>query len=308
MKFRIYTIIIFILSSTWILPAQELNIFQLTQYETSTKDTIAFISLSDVYILSEHPDSLATPDLSDKPEEEAPQNECFILTGEYRTRFLKGTGLNESDEVFYYSYLKNIFISYPVNKLKVIACLNIYGGTWPYTQYDYMIGFQVDRKLLTGFEPYYTNTLVYAGKKSPFVMNQLKPVAWRAINADDVNFKMIQSYDTSYAGICKPGNAYIFDTKEFQYYVQDLIRLDDYFVAAKKLWVTDLKTKKVFEKIYYSGESASFADAENQWTGNLFKNKPHVIFGFQWFSFGCPQITFLDADEKEIYINCDNRH
>ncbi len=44
-----------------------------------------------------------------------------------------------------------------------------------------------------------------------------------------------------------------------------------------------------------------------QWTGKLFKNKPLVVFGFEWSPY-CPAITFLSQTEKSIWINCDSRH
>jgi hypothetical protein len=52
----------------------------------------------------------------------------------------------------------------------------------------------------------------------------------------------------------------------------------------------------------------NYADLKGQWMGKLFKNKPEVIFGFEWVSFGCPGIIYINSRDKYIQINCDNRH
>lgn len=289
--------------------AQDLKVFDLTYYEKDSTQSIAFISLSDIYPLSEHQDSLAIPDLTDKSVEEANQFEYFKLSARYRQQFLNQTKISETDKVFIYSYSKNKLISFPVSNLNVIACLNIYGAEWPYSQFDFMIGFEIDKKYLTDYEKYYVNTFVCIGKKSPFVMNQLRPIVWQQIDPKEFPSKEPISYDTSYAGKSLPGDTYKYEKDGLTYYVQELVRISDNWTSVKCLLVIDAKTKKtICEKIYYSGESASFAPLDNQWTGMLFKNKPPVIFGFHYVSFGCPSITFLNSTEKDIYINCDNRH
>ncbi len=289
--------------------AQDLKVFDLTYYEKDSIQSIAFISLSDIYPLSEHQDSLAIPDLTDKNEEEANQFEYFKLSARYRQQFLNQTKISETDKVFIYSYSKNKLISFPVSNLNVIACLNIYGAEWPYSQFDFMIGFEIDKRYLTDYEKYYVNTFVCIGKKSPFVMNQLSPIVWQKIDSKEFPSKEPISYDTSYAGKSLPGDTYKYEKDGLLYYVQELVRISDNWTSVKRLLVINTKTKKtICEKNYYSGESASFAPLDNQWTGMLFKNKPPVIFGFHYVSFGCPSITFINSTEKDIYINCDNRH
>lgn len=290
------------------LPAQDFALFQLSLIEYDN-DTKAFVSLSDIDRLSENIDSLAIPDLSERSQEDAKQFEYFKLNSKYRNQFLLRTTISETDNVYIYSFEKNILISFPVKNLNVVACLNVYGADWPYRQDEFMIGFEVDKKYLTGFEEYFVNTFVYIGKKSPFVLNQLKPVVWKKIDSKDFPSEQLIAYDTSYAGKCIIGDTYCYESNGLQYFIQDMVRLSDNWNAVKRLLVIEIKTKRtVCEKIYYSGESASFAPLDNQWTGKLFRNKPAVIFGFQYVSFGCPFITFLSPSEKDIYINCDNRH
>jgi hypothetical protein len=291
------------------LAAQDLKIFDLQYYEKDSTQSFLFISLSEIYPFSENPDSLPIPDLREKEIEEAPNFTYFKLDSTYRKRFLNATNISETDKVFIYDYSINALQAFTVKNLKVIACLNIYGADWPYSPNDYMIGFEIDKKFLKGSDKYFTNSLVYVGKENPFVRGQVKPIIWKKIEPNDFPSKELPSYDTSYAGKCATGDVYKFEMEGLQYFVQDLVRLADKWISVKRLIVIDLKTKEtVCEKLIYSGESASFAPLDNQWTGKLFKNKPPVIFGFHWVSFGCPSITFLNPTDSNIYINCDNRH
>ncbi len=291
------------------LAAQDLKIFDFQYYEKDSTHSFLFISLSEIYPLNENPDSLAIPDVREKEIEEAPNFTYFKLDSTYRQKFLSTTNISETDKVFIYDYSINALQTFTVKNLKVIACLNIYVANWPYSQNDYMIGFEINKKLLTGSDKFFTNSLAYVGKENPFVRGQVKPIIWKKIEPNVFPSKELPIYDTSYAGKCVTGDVYEFEMEGLQYFVQDLVRLANKKISVKRLIVIDLKTKEtVCEKLFYSGESASFAPLDNQWTGKLFKNKPPVIFGFHWVSFGCPSITFLNSTEKDIHINCDNRH
>jgi hypothetical protein len=316
MKFRLYILLLFILILTFKLNAQELKIFELMYYEKDSTQSLAFISLSDVYDLSVHPDSLAIPDLSEIGIEDSKKFEYIKLDEKYRKRFLSKTKISETDIVFIYDYSHDVLMSFTVKNLNIVACLNVYGADWPYSQEDYMIGFEINKKYLTGFGKYPSNTLVYVGKENPFVQGQVKHVVWKKIESKNFPVSAISSEDTTelnkylIKGRYVTGNAYKYEKDGLQYFIQDILRLTDDWIFAKRLIVIDLKTKEtVFKKNYFDSEGESFAPLDNQWTGKLFKNKPSVIFGFMWISFGCPGITFLDSAKKEdIYINCDNRH
>ncbi|MBK7566594.1 MAG: oxidoreductase [Bacteroidetes bacterium] len=289
--------------------AQDLQIFDLRSYEVDSTHSIAFISLSEIYPLSENADSLATPDLSDMEVESASNFNYIILDSAYRKRFLRETNVSETDKLFVYDYATNSFHVFVVKELKVVACLNIYGGDWPYSQYDYMIGFELNQKDLKGFDEYFTSSFAHIGKENPFVHGKVKPIIWKKIETGSFPYTEYPNYDTLYAGKCVKGDAYTFQSEGWNYFVQDYYRIADNWPALKRLVVIDGKTMEtVCDKLFYSGESASFAPLEEQWTGKLFKNRSPVIFGFHYFTFGCPSITFLNTDESEVYINCDNRH
>lgn len=289
--------------------AQDLQIFEIKYIEKDSNQSFAFISLSEIYSFSENPDSLAIPALTEKQIDEAPNFTYFKLESKYRQRFLSATNISETDQVFVYDYSINDLQKFTVKDLNIVACLNPYGADWPYSQEDFMLGIELNINLFKNSNQYFTNSLAYIGKESPFIQGKVKPIIWKKIDPEDYPSKELPSYDTSYAGTCIKGEVYKFENESEQYFIQDLVNLANKWVSAKHLIIVDNKTKKIiFEKIFYSGESASFAPLDNQWTGKLFKNKPSVIFGFHWVSFGCPRITFLNPEEKDIYIFCDNRH
>ena len=95
--------------------------------------------------------------------------------------------------------------------------------------------------------------------------------------------------------------------------------MDYYLINDNHLVIVETATKKLItEAIFTEGESTSratlsFANSVNenapeQWTGNLFKNKPPVFFGFTYESFGCTNINFIENPSNSIYLHCDNRH
>lgn len=314
MKLKQFPLIAFFLLSTSITKADELRLFQIGLLEKATPDSadVVLISLSDIYLLSEHPDSLAIPDAGDKTEAES---KYLKLNDTYRKRFLTGAKISEADKIFIYDYSTNTLKSVPVKSLQVVACLNIYGAEFPYTQFDYMIGFEIERKLLTGFDKYFENTLVAFGKTNPFLAEQLKKVVWKKSDQSTFSLPPINSKDSItlnkfFAQLnYEVSSEYEFISDEHHLFIQDITIKESQWTSAKRLIVVDAKSKKVIkEKIFYNGESATFAPLQNQWTGKLFKNKPPVIFGFQYISFGCPHLTFLDNISSDIYINCDNRH
>lgn len=292
----------------------ESGLFDL-QSENGNKQ-MGFISLSDIYPLSEHPDSLAIPDVSEKPFDSI---RCFKLDKEYRKRFLTETRISENDRVFIYDYAANVLVSFPVKKLNVVANLNGYASEEdaPFSQFDYMIGFEIDGNSLKGIkDKYFNNTMVFVGAENPFVKGKLKRVMWKKIDKKQFPVAKMSKKALALSGSHKPADTYTFAKDSLQYYLQDF--KDEYWVFSRRLLIINNKTGNViFERVFEESEGSAMAPLNNtnpdvgneiQWTGILFKNKAPVIFGLQYFSFGCPEISFLNKKEKGIYINCDNRH
>lgn len=280
--------------------AQEFNIFRVTSFGNNIEMS-NMISMSEIYLLSAHPDSSAIPDLNEMDESEI---DYFTLNADYRTRFLDGTNTSEKDSIYVFDYANNSLSIFPVSSAKVVAMLSPYeiAGEYELTQHEYMIGFEVE-ELLINQGNHDENSLVYVGQHNPFVQNKLKNIEWTEVERNEIpNYmRMEDSLNITY------DKAYRFKSGQLSYFIQDVQRHN--YVWAKHLLIIDSKTnKKIFETIYYSGEGSDFNAIDSQYTGQLFKGKPDVVFGFNYHSFGCSGITFIDKDTEAIEIKCDNRH
>lgn len=283
----------------------DFNIFEINPMENG-KDYDIFISLSDIYT-----DSLSIPPeiIANQKNLSFDELKHFELPAPYREKPLKGSKLKENDTLYLYNYKSNILEKFPIKDLKAVANLNIYTSEGEeISEYDYMIGFQLNK---TGNEKITMEetdfTFAYFGNQNPFNEKPLKSIQWKKVSANKFPVK------TQHKNL-KAGNVYQYQTEDLQYFIQDLI--GKFGVTERKLAV--LKNGKlIFEKNYTLDEGAVFSflnGIENneypdyQWTGDLFKGKPPVIFGFISPSFGCYSIEFLDQNYSEIYTNCDNRH
>lgn len=315
---NIYTVFLYLLFAIPTLKAEDLVIYEMMFMQHL--DSAGFVSLSEIY----YPDSLAIP-LVREEEYDKSKPVDFKLNSKYRKQFLAGTKISETDKVFIYSYCRNILISFPVSNLNVMACLNMYAGDGPYSEGEYMFGFEINKKYLKDFEQYFINTLVYIGKESPFILNQMKPIAWKktapekfpAAAIDTLKNPALKRFNYDSPDEYSRGDVYMYEANDLVYYVQNILsKKRNNELKARHVCVMNKKTKELLcNAVYVDGESTSPAplnfvesDYVEQWTGKLFKNKPVVMLGFQYISFGCPHITFLSTSEKSIYINCDNRH
>jgi hypothetical protein len=293
--------------------ANEIDLFWLRDLEENSNIKVGFVSLSDLHFLSDHPDSLAIPE---RENADASGHEYFKLPPKYRKRFLTKTKISETDSVYVYDYSKDVLLSFPVKNLNIVAYLSIYDDAedCPCDQHAYMIGFELPKKNLKGLGANYHYVLVYVGKESPFARGQMKPVVFAKISSAD--FPSHKSNRTYSFQNNKKGGAYSFVSGNFQFFIQDYFRGNEEYVDKRYLIVVDKRNGNVIlERLFRDTEGTSIAPlshkklgSSDQWTGKLFKNKPEVVFGFEWVSFGCPNIIFLDEKKPDIYINCDNRH
>jgi hypothetical protein len=64
----------------------------------------------------------------------------------------------------------------------------------------------------------------------------------------------------------------------------------------------------MYEEDYMDVDIEGEERIRNQhWTGQLFKNKPIAIYGFNPSMFGCPKMQFVGM-KNDLHIHCDNRH
>lgn len=312
----------FILSLLFIAPLNtfaqwdsDLTIYQLNRIDEGANS--AFVSLSESYILSDHPDSLCVPDSCLGEGLHSSQVDYFELKGKFREHFLKGTGISEKDHVFLYNYRFNKEVSFKVKDLKVMARLSPYVSPEfeAINFYDYMIGFEIPSSKKTDFTFGYWSAFVAVAKKSPFIKNELVPIKWTRIDSSLCPDFPLTELDTVYGSLRFDAQVTLHaQWKHYTYYLQ----LSSSWGGNMRLLVLDTVNQTIVANLrYFEGESASsqainYLNPENsqelnQFTGQLFKGKAPVVFGFQYHSFGCPSIDFL-GDEPGIYIRCDNRH
>ncbi|SFN77899.1 hypothetical protein SAMN05421594_4166 [Chryseobacterium oleae] len=266
-----------------------------------------FISVSDIYT-----DSHAIPSDFIKNQKNIPfeKLQYVELDAEYRKKMLTGMHLTENDSLYLFNYEFNKLQKTPLNKLKAVAYLTPYAPEGEEVDAgSYMIGFQIETQKDMDIFDRYSNAIAYFGNKDPFVQNKIKPMQWEK-SATEVSKKYFSGSSLKY------GNTFQFKDNDLTYYLQDFLEGD--IVQERQLAVINNRNQKIFEKtITTGGDGAEFTplngidtDGANkfQWTGNLFKGKPPVVFGFVSQSFGCPSITFLDKGHKDLTINCDNRH
>ena len=295
--------------------AQDLNLYTVGLYENDAHKQVAFTSLSESYALSEHPDSLAVPSLEGMTEQEA---QYILLDSIYRNRFLTTLNLSETDTVFIYDYAGGILKSFPIKTLNLVAVINIYEPEWPYKQEEFKIGFEIDAALLSDHDPYFLSCFAAVGKENPFEVGKLESITW--MKTDRSNFPSIpidiENAEILFGNNFFEGDVYMGESNDLQYFIQEYA--DQEHVAGRHLIVINAKTSGVLcYRLFFEDEGssltelnslASFPAVTNQWTGKLLKNKPLVVFGFKYVSFGCESIIFLQPTENDLYLKCDNRH
>ncbi|MBW9232354.1 hypothetical protein JQK62_08315 [Leptospira santarosai] len=310
---------------------EDLNLYS---PNTCGNQSVRFVSLSDKYPVYDYPDWFAIPKLKNRKKKDL---QYLILGRKYRTRFLSKTKISENDTVFIYDYSTETIATFPVKNLNAVACLSPYMSDMddapPYSQQDYMIGFEIEKKLLKNFKNKsfeYENSLIYIGKQNPFQKGRIKSILWKNIDPKKLStFKIKVKYATKLSGYSF-GKAYQFDSAPLRYYLQDLFKYDDPDRPAferdkpkcRRLLVINTKTKEIIVEKFYcaTSERAALTPLKvvgnvdkywyerYQWTGEIFKDRPPVIFGFLYVGVGCPSIDFLEQSESYVLINCDNRH
>ncbi|MBI1222448.1 MAG: hypothetical protein GC180_07585 [Bacteroidetes bacterium] len=296
-------------------PQSGMAIYRLWDLE---EHNTAFFSMSDSYWLSEHPDSICAPDtcIGEGLKDEVVR--YFELKGKYRRLFMQGTQTKESDKVYVYDFRQNKEVAYKVKDLKLMALLSPYEGAeyGAVGPYSYMIGFEIPKKELMDCSPYFRDVFVAVEAKSPFAKKEMEAIRWKEIDTLDCPAFPLNYLDTVYGVLNFHANkVFISHWKNYVYYLQVA---GEHYYSNMRLLVIDDDSKEIVGNFrYFSGESASSAplnfmnpespDQISQWTGQLFKNRPPVVFGFQYHSFGCASIDFL-GNEMSLEISCDNRH
>ncbi|WP_405399207.1 hypothetical protein [Maribacter sp. Asnod2-G09] len=241
------------------------------------------------------------------------QKDTIHFSKKQRTEFFKRMNYANSDTLFIYDLASTLVKRLPIKNIPLMACINPYSSiieeykTEDYYSYDYQIGFNLGKADYSGF--------AVIGKENPFVEKGLQPLVFKKMNQQQIDSnlkKQIISEDLVNDSIFKPYTSSYKNISAF-------VKANTDYSSWSDLIIINTQTKESFEIYQEEGESSGKADlnledavsehSENyQYIGNLFKNKPPVVFGFMWESFGCSQIQFLDKNELPIGILCDNRH
>jgi hypothetical protein len=302
-----------------------ISFFELNKTETGKGDTVGFVSLSDINPLpgslntpQDSVDRLVLPDLKNKKPEET---QYLVLTSKYRKRLLMATGISEADSLFVYDYSNDTLLSFPISSLEAVASLSIYEDATvaKHTALDYQFGFQINKVLLAGLRSsYFGKTFVYIGVSSPFARRQMHPIIWEKIDPKKVPAIELNTENKRVLKEYKFNNAYDFESDGFHYYLQEYLKTDNAYTAKSfRILIINTENEVIYNYLDYETEVSSPApisvlnDSQNtleQWTGHLLKNRPPVLVGFDYISFGCDVVPFVDKSNKYISLNCDNRH
>ena len=283
----------------------DIAIFNLENFR-GHKDANGFINLSEIQKISEHPDSIVVSKnyLGDQKEEEVSH---FKLEPLYRKRFLANTKLSEESKVFIYNYKLDSLLIFKIKDLNVVAKLSPYENSENLNQYHYMYGLEINKEHLANWGVYYFSSFVHVGEKNPFSTGKMSPMLWTKIEISEFPLDL------------KNGLKNKKDIQSLAVFKTEINGFEYSYTSNGQLVVVDTKLNKiVYITHFYQGESASLAPISiagnkneygiEQWVGPMFKNYPTAIFGFQYFSFGCPSIKLIDNRNSFVGIMCDNRH
>ena len=282
--------------------SQNLRLFYLSPINYDFTSEGAFISLTDERIWTDENIEMANNDIY---WNEKGNNEEQILKGIKRSDFLNAVQINESNSIFIFNMLLDTVLIYKIKETHLIERPNTYSGI--------EVGFKITNINLDLMGEYYWNTFVYIGNSNPFQTGKVYPIRWKQVDSTLFPNNIKSTNHKEWYDSFSRGKVFQFKTNDYTYLIQNLESSTDRPEGRHIIVFQDNTDTLVFNQIYMDTESTGLSplitENENiQWTGQIFKDKPAVIYGFLWISFGCPWIDFIGGKEPSIYILCDNRH
>lgn len=278
----------------------DINIYQATSFyvEKNGDTRTGFLNLSETYFKNKEPGNFILPENNLK--------DTIPLSPKQREKFLNTIGVTEFDNIFIYEINTDTVLTFRVAELPAIACINIYYWDYtdpPKTEQEFLFGFDLGKSYNGSYENF-----VYVGKENPFQLGKFKPMIWEKI--DDKRFpKNIGEVKDSIEI-----ETLLYSSNNLDFFIRKSAeRAENYQLVI----VDNAKNTIVYDENYHGSESRyltvlntekSKPQQNGQWAGELFKDKPLVIYGFLGVRFGCPQIDFIDKNEPPILTLCDNRH
>lgn len=304
------------------IPRDSISLFILDEVITKDEDTAAFVSVSDIDRLpgdynspADSVDRLVIPSLENK---EVKDTRYLTLTSKYRKRLLSRTGISETDSLFVYDYGKDVLLSFAISSLDAVAKLSVYEDETivQHSARDYMLGFKIDRAALVSINNRYPSTsYVYIGAKNPFTRNQMHPIVWGKTDPKKFPSGPLRPEEKEILKGFKLTGTYSFKSEENRFYLQEFSKPES--SNRERILVCDTNGKVIRNELLSETEGTSpaplsFASNKTkiheQWTGKLLKNRPPLTLGFEYVSFGCPILSFLNQSRGFVNVNCDNRH
>lgn len=272
-------------------------------YNDTIEKNMNFVSVSDIYKYDS--DSISTT-MPNPKHIEIKNRYRTILSDQYRKKLLEKTGISESDSLFAYYYTSNNLERFAIKDLTSMAVISPYVSPEDtnLSEYDYQLGFEFPARIKSKM---YESILLFIGKNNPFAGIQFTAIKWTQIKYSDLPEHLLKYKNNSF-------KYYLYQTDNYKYYVINL-NGDESF-GNRILTIIDTNKNKLIDEIELGqGEGTSLAplngfveDGIEQWEGKLLKDYPPVIFGFEYLSFGCESLFFIEDPVKRIYLNCDNRH
>ncbi len=300
--------------------SQNLDIYRLTTYASNNGNEFGFVSLTDGFPFSEHPDSLviANEHLGNLDLDVVDDN-LHELDSANRKRFLSRLNIKESDKLFLYHLIKDTIYTLKVSDLALVAHLTPYEPQLPIPDYDYYIGLKIKENQLSMEEVFdYGNNFVAIGQSCPFQTGELEPIIWKKMVTENFPlFHKVKNLPSDLDGF-QVQDIYEYNLGSLTYYMMNYANKNN--AEIRHLIVVDSLTNQlVYNKLFLvEGDhdltplATSFSEDKSayqyQWTGKLFKNKSSIIYNVVEPWFGCKRIYFVDEEELPIRISCDNRH
>ncbi|WP_107038687.1 hypothetical protein [Brumimicrobium mesophilum] len=291
---------------TFILPllgsSQELRLFNIQLFSFDSVQKGAFIPLTDMNLWNEETWPFAEVFYE---KNELKKDEIQTLPQNIKSDFLNFVKIKETDSIFIYNMLLDTVFKFQVDKTELIRKQNPYFGE--------VVALKILDLDLESMGTFYWNSFVFIGSSNPFQTGNIHQIKWQKVHKSEfpsgIEIPINKNWEDTYS----PGETYKYLTNEHEYLIQNLEVLKG-MTEGRHLIIRHKETKEIVHNsafMYTEGTDLSplFSESENnQWTGKIFKNKPTILYGFLWLSFGCPSIDFIGNKEPSLIIYCDNRH
>lgn len=200
--------------------------------------------------------------------------------------------------------LDTIFV-YKTKQIPLIEKANTHSGI--------EIGFKITNINLDLMGEYYRNTFVYIGNSNPFQTRNVHPIQWRQVDSTLFPSNIKSTNHKPWFDSYSRREVFQFSTDSLTYLIQNLTSSKETLQARHLIIKESISDSVLFNMVYNDDEGTGLSPLFNvkeniQWTGQIFKDKPSIVYGFLLVSFGCPWIDFVGVKESSIRILCDNRH